>query len=105
MYRGIFMGADKRGISRGLAVMVALGWGVVTDFLGSNLRTIVVLGAICIGVSGAQSPMLLKFTSNFSHNISFPLIAREAAAFSCFLLGFLILPIYFFHTSTGSIAR
>lgn len=59
MYMGIFMGAVKRGISRCLAVMVALGWGVVTDSLGSNLRTIVVLGAIYIGVSGAQSLMLI----------------------------------------------
>jgi hypothetical protein len=59
MYMGIFMGAAKRGISRCLGVMVALGWGVVTDALGSNLRTIVVLGAVYIGVSGAQSLMLI----------------------------------------------
>jgi hypothetical protein len=59
MYMGIFMGAVKRGISRCLGVMVALGWGVVTDSLGSNLRTIVVLGSIYIGVSGAQSLMLI----------------------------------------------
>jgi hypothetical protein len=59
MYAGIFMGAVKRGMSRCLAVMVALGWGVVSDSLGSNMRTIVVLGAIYIGVSAAQSLMLI----------------------------------------------
>jgi hypothetical protein len=59
MYMGIFMGAVKRGISRCLIVMVALGWGVVRDSLGSAMRMIVVLGAVYVGVSAAQSLMLI----------------------------------------------
>lgn len=59
MYLGIAMGAVKRGISRCLIVMVALGWGVIRDSLGSTMRTIVVLGAIYVGVSAAQSLMIV----------------------------------------------
>jgi hypothetical protein len=59
MYLGIFGGAVKRGISRCLVVMVSLGWGVVVDSLGSTMHTIVVLGAVYVGVSAAQSLMMV----------------------------------------------
>jgi hypothetical protein len=55
----IFTGVVKRGISRCLIVMVALGWGVVRDSLGSTMRVLVVLGAIYVGASAAQSLMLI----------------------------------------------
>ena len=58
MYLGILFGVFKRGFSRVLGVMVALGWGVVRDSLGSALRTIIVLGATYIGVSAARELML-----------------------------------------------
>ncbi|GAX23593.1 hypothetical protein FisN_12Hh159 [Fistulifera solaris] len=43
-YLTIFTGSFKQGVSRCLAVMVGLGWGVVRDSLGSTMRTIVILG-------------------------------------------------------------
>lgn len=43
-YLAIITGSLKQGVSRCLAVMVGLGWGVVRDSLGSTMRTIVILG-------------------------------------------------------------
>jgi len=41
MYVGIFAGVLKRSISRGLILMVCLGWGVVRDTLGGKMRKII----------------------------------------------------------------
>ena len=48
---GIIIGVLKRGISRCLLVMVALGWGVVRDELGPIMKKIHVLGVLYILVS------------------------------------------------------
>jgi len=50
-YVGIIIGVLKRGISRCLLVMVALGWGVVRDELGPIMKKIHVLGVLYILVS------------------------------------------------------
>jgi len=50
-YFAIILGSLKQGISRCLAVMVGLGWGVVRDSLGTTMRTIVLLGTIYTAVS------------------------------------------------------
>jgi hypothetical protein len=59
MYIGIILGVVKRGLSRALIIMVALGWGVVRDSLGSALRTIIVLTAAYVGVSVSRDLMLV----------------------------------------------
>ena len=66
VYLGILMGVLKRGISRCLAVMVSLGWGVVRDSLGSTMRVVIVLGATYIGVSAARDLMLIFFVEDFT---------------------------------------
>jgi hypothetical protein len=53
VYLGILLEVLKQGLSRTLIVMVSLGWGVVRDSLGGTLRTVIILGAIYIGVSAA----------------------------------------------------
>mmetsp|Transcript_362 Transcript_362/g.852 ORF Transcript_362/g.852 Transcript_362/m.852 type:complete len:277 (+) Transcript_362:2-832(+) len=52
MYPAIVVGVLKRGISRCLMVMVAMGWGVVRDTLGPALYQIILLGLIYTGLSG-----------------------------------------------------
>ncbi|KAL7574895.1 hypothetical protein ACA910_010726 [Epithemia clementina (nom. ined.)] len=56
-YGGVIVGVLKRGISRGLMVMVSLGWGVIRDSLGSTMNSIVVLAAAYIGVSAFRELM------------------------------------------------
>mmetsp|Transcript_16495 Transcript_16495/g.46059 ORF Transcript_16495/g.46059 Transcript_16495/m.46059 type:complete len:583 (-) Transcript_16495:474-2222(-) len=51
LYVGIVMGILKDGISRGLIVMVALGWGVIRDDLGPVMKKIKFLVTLYIGVS------------------------------------------------------
>jgi len=53
MYSGVVLGVMKRAISRCLVVMVSLGWGVVRDTLGDQLKKIVFLGILYVGVSAA----------------------------------------------------
>lgn len=48
---GVMVGVLKRGVSRCLIVMVALGWGVVRDSLGSVLYKINFLGGLYIATS------------------------------------------------------
>uniref|UniRef100_A0A7S4ADS0 GOST seven transmembrane domain-containing protein n=1 Tax=Pseudo-nitzschia australis TaxID=44445 RepID=A0A7S4ADS0_9STRA len=50
-YVGVIIGALKRGISRCLLVMVALGWGVIRDELGPIMKKINLLGGLYIVVS------------------------------------------------------
>lgn len=50
-YVGVIIGVLKRGISRCLLVMVALGWGVVRDELGSIMKKIRLFGGLYIAVS------------------------------------------------------
>lgn len=57
MYTGIILGVMKRGISRCLVVMVSLGWGVIRDTLGDQMRKIVLLGVLYVGVSAAREVM------------------------------------------------
>lgn len=66
VYLGILMGVLKRGISRCLAVMVSLGWGVVRDSLGTTMRGVIILGASYIGVSAARDLMLIFFVEDIS---------------------------------------
>ena len=56
---GILAGTIKQGISRCLIVMVSLGWGVVRDTLGSQMRVIIILGAAYIGVSAVRDLMIV----------------------------------------------
>jgi len=39
---GVLAGVVKQGVSRCLIVMVSLGWGVVRDTLGSQVRTVII---------------------------------------------------------------
>lgn len=48
------LGVLKRGVSRCLGVMVAMGWGVVRDSLGSALVKIVFLGLLYSGLTLAR---------------------------------------------------
>lgn len=66
VYFGILMGVMKRGISRCLAVMVSLGWGVVRDSLGPTMRVVIILGATYIGVSAARDLMLIFFVEDIA---------------------------------------
>jgi len=50
-YVGVMVGVLKRGVSRCLIVMVALGWGVVRDELGSVMKKINFLGGLYIATS------------------------------------------------------
>eukprot|EP00980_Cylindrotheca_fusiformis_P013777 scaffold3556_cov190-Cylindrotheca_fusiformis.AAC.12 len=50
-YIGVVAGVVKRGVSRCLIVMVALGWGVIRDSLGSVLYRINFLGGLYIATS------------------------------------------------------
>lgn len=50
-YVGVILGVLKRGVSRCLLVMVSLGWGVVHDELGSEMRKIHLLGGLYIVIS------------------------------------------------------
>ena len=56
---GVLAGTVKQGVSRCLIVMVSLGWGVVRDTLGSQMRVIIVLGALYIGVSAVRDLMIV----------------------------------------------
>jgi hypothetical protein len=50
-YTGIIIGVAKRGWSRSLIVMVALGWGVTRDTLGRKYKWIFMLCMLYIGLS------------------------------------------------------
>lgn len=50
-YMYIITGSLKQGISRCLAVMIGLGWGVIRDSLGSTMQTIVILGTVYTALS------------------------------------------------------
>lgn len=58
-YVGILFGVAKHGISRCLIVMVALGWGVIRDDLGSTMKKIVVLGVTYVAVTAARDFMIV----------------------------------------------
>jgi hypothetical protein len=45
------VGVLKRGVSRCLGVMVAMGWGVVRDSLGPALIKIIILGVLYSGLT------------------------------------------------------
>mmetsp|Transcript_67930 Transcript_67930/g.100773 ORF Transcript_67930/g.100773 Transcript_67930/m.100773 type:complete len:344 (+) Transcript_67930:1063-2094(+) len=57
MYTGIILGVSKRAISRCLIVMVSLGWGVIRDTLGEQMKKIIALGFIYFGCSTARDIM------------------------------------------------
>jgi len=57
MYTGIILGVFKRAISRCLVVMVSLGWGVVRDSIGDQMKKIIALGCIYVGCSAARDIM------------------------------------------------
>jgi Lung seven transmembrane receptor len=59
MYAALTLGVLKRGISRCLAVMVAMGWGVVRDSLGRTLCQIVILGLVYSGLTLARDYLVL----------------------------------------------
>lgn len=48
---GVIVGVLKRGISRCLVVMVAMGWGVIRDDLGDVMKKINFLGGLYVVVS------------------------------------------------------
>ncbi|KAG7361464.1 seven transmembrane receptor [Nitzschia inconspicua] len=54
MYTAMSLGVLKRGVSRCLGVMVAMGWGVVRESLGSALSRIIVLGLLYSGLTLAR---------------------------------------------------
>jgi hypothetical protein len=51
LFAALLLGVLKRGISRCLGVMVAMGWGVVRDSLGTTLIKIVTLGLLYSGLT------------------------------------------------------
>jgi hypothetical protein len=51
LFAALLLGVLKRGISRCLGVMVAMGWGVVRDSLGTTLIKIVLLGLLYSGLT------------------------------------------------------
>jgi hypothetical protein len=53
-YTALALAALKTGSSRCLGVMVAMGWGVVRDTLGSALVKIIFLGLLYTGLVVAQ---------------------------------------------------
>jgi len=53
-YTALALGVLKRGSSRCLGVMVAMGWGVVRDTLGTALVKIIFLGLLYTGLVIAQ---------------------------------------------------
>jgi len=50
-YTALGLGVLKRGSSRCLGVMVAMGWGVVRDSLGTTLIKIIILGLLYSGLT------------------------------------------------------
>lgn len=56
---GVIIGVLKRGISRCLILVVSMGWGVVRDDLGDQMRKIVALGIVYVGTSAARDIMTL----------------------------------------------
>lgn len=59
MYAALTLGVLKRGISRCLAVMVAMGWGVIRDSLGRALFQIILLGLIYSGLTLARDYLVV----------------------------------------------
>jgi hypothetical protein len=55
--QGVVVGVLKRGISRCLVVMVALGWGVIRDDLGAVMNRINYMGGVYIAVSLVRDSM------------------------------------------------
>eukprot|EP00816_Leptocylindrus_hargravesii_P011914 CAMPEP_0196824648 /NCGR_PEP_ID=MMETSP1362-20130617/92602_1 /TAXON_ID=163516 /ORGANISM="Leptocylindrus danicus, Strain CCMP1856" /LENGTH=862 /DNA_ID=CAMNT_0042204969 /DNA_START=52 /DNA_END=2640 /DNA_ORIENTATION=- len=53
-YTGVLLGIMKRAISRGLILMVSLGWGVVRESLGSKLGKIRLFCVIYIAIAACQ---------------------------------------------------
>jgi len=53
-YTGVLLGIMKRAISRGLILMVSLGWGVVRDTLGNKLGKIRLFCVIYIAIAACQ---------------------------------------------------
>ena len=51
---GVLLGIMKRAISRGLILMVSLGWGVVRDTLGNKLGKIRLFCVIYIAIAACQ---------------------------------------------------
>ena len=64
-YASILAGSLKHGISRCLAVMVGLGWGVVRDSLGTTMRTIIVLGTIYTALSVLEDLLVFFAIEDF----------------------------------------
>uniref|UniRef100_A0A7S0GMJ3 GOST seven transmembrane domain-containing protein n=1 Tax=Proboscia inermis TaxID=420281 RepID=A0A7S0GMJ3_9STRA len=54
LYLGLMVGVSKRAFSRVLVVMVSLGWGVIRDDLGDQMRKIILLGGTYAGFSVAR---------------------------------------------------
>jgi Lung seven transmembrane receptor len=54
VFPAMSLGVLKRGVSRCLGVMVAMGWGVVRDSLGSALFKIIFLGLLYSGLTLAR---------------------------------------------------
>ena len=69
-YVGMILGVAKQSISACLLVMVSLGWGVVRDDLGSNLRWIIVLGVFYVLTDTANEilPIILAEESTSISN-------------------------------------
>jgi len=59
MYTVVVIGVMKRGISRCLVVMVSLGWGVVRDTLGDQIKKITVLGGLYVCISAVREIIVL----------------------------------------------
>ena len=55
----VVIGVMKRGISRCLVVMVSLGWGVVRDTLGDQIKKITVLGGLYVCISAVREIIVL----------------------------------------------
>jgi Lung seven transmembrane receptor len=70
MYAGILMGVIKDGFSRGLLVMVSLGWGVIRDSLGLDLPKIVVLGIVYIACA-AVLELTIAFAEQDIQSLSY----------------------------------
>ncbi|GKY93988.1 hypothetical protein MPSEU_000365600 [Mayamaea pseudoterrestris] len=58
-YLGIILGSMKHGSARALLVMVALGWGVIRDSLGTATKKIISLAVVYVGVVASRGLVIL----------------------------------------------
>jgi hypothetical protein len=63
----IFVGVMKRAIARCLGVMVAMGWGVIRDSLGSALAKIIFFGLLYCGVTAVRDVFTMVAVAEVKH--------------------------------------